>query len=67
MHRFTESDGGVLMEDVLHYGLPGGFVGELFGAPIHKKVHGIFSHREEILNEIFPAPAKSAGNALKSQ
>ena len=66
-HRFTESDGGVLMEDVLHYGLPGGFVGELFGAPIHKKVHGIFSHREEILNEIFPAPAKAAGNARKSQ
>ena len=67
LHRFTESDGGVLMEDVLHYGLPGGFVGELFGAPIHKKVHGIFSHREEILNEIFPAPAKAAGNSRKSQ
>lgn len=59
MHRFTESNGGVLMEDTLHYVLPGGFLGELFGAPIHKKVKGIFSHREEILEEIFPSPTKS--------
>jgi hypothetical protein len=47
------------MEDTLHYVLPGGFLGELFGAPIHKKVKGIFSHREEILEEIFPSPTKS--------
>ena len=65
LHRFTESEGGVLMEDVLHYGLPGGFVGELFGAPIHKKVQGIFSHREAILDEIFPTTAKGEGDAPK--
>jgi ligand-binding SRPBCC domain-containing protein len=58
LHRFSEKDGGVLMEDVLHYALPGGFIGELFGAPIHRKVNGIFSHRESILNDIFPASEK---------
>ena len=66
LHRFTESEGGVLMEDVLHYGLPGGFVGELLGAPIHKKVQGIFSHREAILDEIFPTTAKAEGDAPKN-
>ena len=65
LHRFTESEGGVLMEDVLHYGLPGGFVGELFGAPIHKKVKFIFNHREAILDEIFPTTAKGEGYAPK--
>jgi ligand-binding SRPBCC domain-containing protein len=58
LHRFSEKDGGVLMEDVLHYGLPGGSIGELFGAPIHKKVQGIFRHRESILNDIFPVSKK---------
>ena len=58
LHRFTEKDGGVLMEDVLHYALPGGAIGELFCSPIHRKVNGIFIHRESILNEIFPAIVK---------
>lgn len=54
-HKFTPQDGGVLMEDVLHYALPGGFLGELFGGPvIHKKVKGIFSFRESKLAALFP-------------
>lgn len=55
MHRFKEQDGGVLMEDVLHYALPGGALGELFGGSfVHGKVRGIFSYREKELARIFP-------------
>ena len=54
LHRFTPKDGGVLMEDVLHYALPGGWLGEIFGGFVHKKVNGIFAFREEELNRIFP-------------
>jgi ligand-binding SRPBCC domain-containing protein len=54
MHRFTETDEGVVMEDILHYALPFGFVGQLLGRLfIHKKVRGIFSHREKALKELF--------------
>ena len=54
-HRFKEHEGGVLMEDILHYALPGGVLGELFGGPmIHKKVKGIFEYRELELSKIFP-------------
>ncbi|MCH2198730.1 MAG: SRPBCC family protein [Flavobacteriales bacterium] len=55
LHRFKEQDGGVLMEDILHYALPGGALGELFGGPmIHKKVKGIFDYRGKKLAEVFP-------------
>ncbi len=54
LHRFTEKDGGVLMEDTLHYALPGGFFGELGGGFVHKKVRNIFEFRERELNRIFP-------------
>lgn len=55
LHRFKQHEGGVLMEDVLHYALPGGIIGELLGGPvIHKKVRAIFSYREKELERIFP-------------
>ena len=54
LHRFTPHEGGVLMEDVLHYALPLGGLGELFGGFIHRKVKGIFAYREDTLNEFFP-------------
>ncbi len=55
LHRFKEQDGGVLMEDVLHYALPGGAFGEMLGgAMVHKKVKGVFTYREEKLSRIFP-------------
>lgn len=54
VHRFTEQDGGVLMQDTLHYGLPGGILGEWTGGFVHKKVRGIFTFREAELNRIFP-------------
>ncbi|MDE0978961.1 MAG: SRPBCC family protein [Flavobacteriales bacterium] len=54
MHRFTPDNGGVLMEDVLHYALPFGLLGELFGGFVHRKVKGIFSFREKTLETLFP-------------
>lgn len=55
VHKFKEENGGVLMEDTLHYALPGGWLGELGGGFVHKKVHGIFEFREAELNRLFPA------------
>lgn len=53
-HHFREVKDGVLMKDILHYGLPLGFIGEIMGdVLIHKKVHNIFNYREQKLNEIF--------------
>jgi len=53
-HHFMKTEGGVLMQDILHYALPFGPLGELMGKLfIHKKVMNIFSYREKKLNEIF--------------
>ncbi len=54
LHRFTPSEGGVLMEDVLHYALPLGKIGDVFGGFVHRKVRGVFSFRELALEQIFP-------------
>lgn len=54
-HKFSAHKDGVLMEDILHYSLPFGIVGELAGKlMIHKKVQGIFKYRESKLNSLFP-------------
>lgn len=58
VHRFSEQDGGVLMEDTLHYALPGGVLGEVFGGFVHTKVKGIFQFREAELNRIFPGQSQ---------
>ncbi len=53
-HHFKEIENGILMNDILHYALPLGPLGELMGKLfIHKKVMNIFSYREKKLNEIF--------------
>ncbi len=55
LHRFTEHPDGVLMEDVLHYALPGGWLGEAFGASfVGNKVNGIFTYRGKVLQTLFP-------------
>ena len=54
-HKFSQHKHGVLMEDILHYSLPFGFIGEIAGKLlIHKKVQGIFNYRERKLDSIFP-------------
>jgi len=60
VHRFKEVDDGVLMEDILHYALPLGFMGEIAGRLfIHAQVRGIFEHRKKVLNQLFQKPEKS--------
>ena len=53
-HHFKESDGGVLMTDLLHYDIGksifGWIAGELF---VHKKVKEIFSYRYQVLEKYF--------------
>lgn len=55
-HHFLETKDGLVMKDILHYGLPMGFLGELLTGPmIHKKVKGIFEYRKNKLDQIFQA------------
>jgi ligand-binding SRPBCC domain-containing protein len=56
MHKFRAVKDGVLMEDILHYKLPFGFLGDWMGKLfLHKKVQSIFDHREKMLKEYFKA------------
>ncbi|MEL6863625.1 MAG: SRPBCC family protein [Bacteroidota bacterium] len=53
-HHFTETDKGVLMVDLLHYGLPMGWLGEaVAGQFISNKVNHIFEYRYQILEAHF--------------
>ena len=53
-HRFTETDSGILMEDIIHYALPMGWLGRIIaGTLIKKKVEGIFAFRESRLEKLF--------------
>lgn len=55
-HRFTPQDGGVLMEDLLHYALPAGILGEtIMGKNIWNKVQHIFAYRTKKLEQLFGA------------
>ncbi|TLV03000.1 SRPBCC family protein [Dyadobacter luticola] len=60
-HRFTEVDGGTLMEDLLHYKVPFGFLGSWVDALfVGRQVQGIFDYRRKILDERFPAKSYTA-------
>ena len=53
-HFVTEIEGGVLMEDIIHYALPLGIVGQMAHPIIVKpKLEEIFQHRTTTLNKIF--------------
>ncbi len=53
-HRFTPNDKGVMMEDILHYGLPMGWLGRLVaGSFVRNKVEHIFEYRFKKLENIF--------------
>lgn len=54
IHFFREVEQGVEMEDVVYYGLPFGFIGNLFGAKlVQKKLNRIFEYREKQILQIF--------------
>lgn len=55
LHRFTENAEGVLIEDILHYGLPMGWLGRLVaGGFVQGKINEIFSQRTVQLQKLFP-------------
>lgn len=53
-HFFTEIEGGVFMEDIVHYKVPFGLIGRLFHPIIVKpKLDAIFKYRKQKLIELF--------------
>ena len=53
-HFIKEIEGGVEMEDIIHYKLPFGFLGQLVHPFIVKnKLEEIFSYRQQKLEELF--------------
>lgn len=54
LHRFTPCAGGVLAEDVIHYGLYGGpFAGLVNAMAVRNQLNGIFAFRKVVLEQIF--------------
>jgi ligand-binding SRPBCC domain-containing protein len=55
-HKFTETEKGVLIEDILHYALPMGALGTLLiGRIVDKQLSTIFNYRKDKLKELFPS------------
>jgi ligand-binding SRPBCC domain-containing protein len=54
-HRFRPAaGGGVLVEDIVHYALPFGFLGSLFaGALVRRQLNAIFAFRSKVLADRF--------------
>jgi len=53
-HFFKEIDGGVEMEDIVHYKVPYGYIGKLFHPiVVRPKLNEIFDFRKKILTELF--------------
>lgn len=53
-HFFEPTENGVKMTDIVHYGLPFGFLGRIMNTLVVKaKLNEIFAHREKMVNELF--------------
>lgn len=53
-HIFTEVKGGILMQDIVHYALPFGFIGKIVHALfVKREVEKIFEYRNKVLKELF--------------
>tara|TARA_B100000427_G_scaffold151702_1_gene126366 strand:+ start:275 stop:742 length:468 start_codon:yes stop_codon:yes gene_type:complete len=53
-HFIKKIDNGVLMDDIIHYKIPFGFIGRILNTIyIQNKLKKIFRYRENKLNEIF--------------
>jgi ligand-binding SRPBCC domain-containing protein len=53
-HHFREVEGGVEMEDIVHYALPFGTIGRVFGGPlVRRRLEQIFSFRRRFLGREF--------------
>ncbi len=55
-HFFTETEDGILMEDIVHYKVPFGIIGQLFHPIlVRPKLEEIFAFRKQKLTELFGA------------
>ena len=55
-HWFREVDGGVEMTDIVNYGIPMGFLGQIANTIfVQSKLQEIFDYREKVTNEMFGA------------
>lgn len=53
-HWFEEVEGGVEMTDIVHYGLPLGFLGSIANSLfVKKQLKEIFDYRVEAVNKLF--------------
>ncbi|MCX7736847.1 MAG: SRPBCC family protein [Candidatus Kapabacteria bacterium] len=53
-HIFKEVDNGIEMEDIVHYKLPFGILGNIANFLfVSKQLEGIFNYRKKVLSEIF--------------
>lgn len=53
-HHFREVEGGTVVEDIVHYVLPFGPAGRIFGGGfVRRQLAGIFSFRRQFLEETF--------------
>lgn len=53
-HFFEATDNGVKMTDVVHYGLPLGFLGRIMNTlVVNNKLSQIFAHREKMVDQMF--------------
>lgn len=58
LHRFTPVDGGVRMEDIVHYQLPFSPLGDwILGWWIQRKLKAIFDYRRQYLIQCFQVAA----------
>ena len=56
-HRFEAVDGGVMMEDIVHYVMPWGWLGEMVHAAfIRHRLKAIFDFRQDYLAGRWPQP-----------
>ena len=56
-HRFTEVEGGTLIEDAVAYSLPFGPLGRLAAPLVRRQLERIFSYRRDRMREVFAHPA----------
>lgn len=55
-HFLKAVEGGVQMDDIIHYKVPGGFFGDIINTLlVGKKVSEIFDYRYKKLEQLFPA------------
>lgn len=53
-HFFSETEGGIYMEDIVHYKVPFGIIGQIFHPFIVRpKLEEIFKFRKDKLTELF--------------